>query len=99
MPLGTYVRSRLLGTTLARGARRRCTVESAGLGQILGLLGRSGLSSGLADLGTAARFGAINLTPEIASQIASACADIREVRRLLFRALGLSAGVPHDPEG
>lgn len=90
IPLGTYVRSRLLWTALPRRARHG-GVDASLLGKILGLLGRSGLPSGLADLGAAARLGAIELTPDIEAQITSACADIREVRRLLFRSLGLSA--------
>ena len=92
IPLGTFVRSRLLGTALPRGARRRGTADSARLSQILGLLGRSGLSSGLADLGVAARSGTIALTAELEAQIIAACADIQEVRRLLLCAIGLPLG-------
>jgi hypothetical protein len=93
MPVGTYVRHQLLQTAAPRRGKRGPVANTAALGQILGLLGKSSVCKGLADLASAARSGSIALTPEIEAQIVSACEDVRKIRRLLLSALGFPAEV------
>ncbi len=46
------------------------------------------MQKALVDLASAARSGALALTPEIEAQIISACEDVCKIRRLLLGALG-----------
>ena len=86
--LGTYVRARLLDNA----ARRRASAsvqDPAALSQILGKLGRLQLANSLSDLATAARVGAIAVTPELEQELRTVCRDVRDIRDNLVRALGL----------
>ena len=89
-PVGSFVREKLLDTVAPRKATRRPASDTAMLGKILATLGRSGLSTSLADLGAAARLGTIVITPETEASILAVCADIQEVKRMLVRGLGLA---------
>jgi hypothetical protein len=91
-PLGTYVRLQLLGSGEPRRVQRSPRANTAVLGQILAILGKSSVCKSLAELASAARCGALILTPEIEAALVSACEDVRKVRDLLMGALGLSAG-------
>ena len=91
VPLGTHIRSQLLGAPVAK-ASRRVRPDTAVLGQILANLGRSRLSMGVADLAASARTGTIVLTPEMEAQIAVLSREVVEIRQLLMRALGPAKG-------
>lgn len=86
--LGTYVRARLLD---GASPRRSSTPkrETAIFSQILGMLGRLQLASNLSDLSTAARIGAVAMTPDLEQELRSACRDLRAIRTMLMQALSL----------
>lgn len=89
-PLSAYLRERLLDDAARRkgGASKR---DRAALSQILGRLGQHGLANSLSDIAAAARIGAIALTPDLEQELRSACHDVRDMRTMLIRALGLKA--------
>lgn len=88
-PLGSYIKEMVLGGQF-RSARRPAPVrDAAPLGQILGLLGRSHLSSNLNQITKAANLGALPVTAEVEADLRQACADVFAMRRLLMVALGL----------
>lgn len=61
------------------------------LARILAELGRSDLSRSMAEFAESARLGVLPLTPDVLAEIHSACAHIRDLRRILIGALGLRA--------
>lgn len=93
MPLGTFIREKLLGGDLTpRRTRGRNPVKDhAALAKVLGALGQSRLSSNLNQLAKAAHVGALPVTPEIEEQLTQACAEIRGLRSELMKALGYAA--------
>lgn len=90
IPLGTFVRAHLLGEQPKRRTARKPVGDTVTLGKILAAMGRSGLASSLTDLATAARLGTVALTPELEAAVEAACAEVRDIRRLLLRALGMA---------
>lgn len=92
-PLGTYIRSLILDGPPRRTRTRRPAADRVAMGRLLALMGRSRFGPGLADLAAAVRLGTVDLTPELQAQVEVACADIREVRTLLLRAMSLPSGV------
>jgi hypothetical protein len=94
VPLGTFVRARLLGERPTRRTARRPIGDTVTLGKILAAMGQSGLASSLTDLATAARLGTIALTPELEAALEAAFAEVRDIRRLLLRALGMAVESP-----
>lgn len=95
VPLGPYIRAKVLGEAPAVGLRRSgLPVEDRkALAQALALLGQSRIASNLNQLAHAAHIGALAIDPEIERDLAEAVALVRELRRLLLAALGLK------PEG
>ena len=90
MPLGAYIRSRLLqDAETQRRSRRQPVKDDKALGRLLGELGKARLSSNLNQLAKAANVGALPLTPETEQAIAEACRDVRWMRDTLISALGL----------
>ena len=89
VPLGVHIRARLLDQPIAK-ASRRSKPDSVALGRILAMLGRSRLSTGVADLAAAARTGALILSPEMEAQVAALSREVAEIRRLLMQSLGLA---------
>lgn len=94
-PLGAHIRKKLLGDGESRRkpTRGKPPVDYALLGQILGLLGKSELASNLCLMAVAARSGSLMVTDEIEAELKSACADIREIRFNLIKALGVKPEV------
>jgi hypothetical protein len=90
LPLGTYIKEKLLSH---RPVRLRTTCipieDRSALAQSLALLGRSRLASNLNQLARAANIGALVLTPELEAQLRTAFDDVRFMRSLLMKALGL----------
>ena len=59
------------------------------LGQLLGLLGTSGIASSIGELAEEARSGSLQVTPETQAALMSACSDISAMKASLLAALGL----------
>lgn len=90
-PLGSYIRSRLLGDDAAKRRKaRRPRLDDKTAARLLGELGRSQLAASLNHLARAAQSGSLPLTPETEAALIKACADIREMRDGLMNAIGLS---------
>lgn len=90
-PLGTYIRDELLGDfqTTRKKVQPTPTTDYELLGRIVGLLGKSELAANLCVLATAAESGALYVDEETKTEIFSARADIRDMRLLLLKGLGL----------
>lgn len=92
--LGTFIRDAILNGKAAprrRGRNRHPVKDREALGRLLGALGQSCLASNLRQLARAANTGSLPVTPETEANLRQACADVRQLRRDLIRALGLSA--------
>ena len=94
LPLGTYIRGRLLADRAeARRHRLRAPLkDQEALARALGIIGQSGLSENLKQIASAAKIGALPISPETEQDILRACADIQVMRIALLRALGLRGG-------
>lgn len=94
MPLGAYIRSRLLGAEQhqPRRAGRVPKHDHAALGQALGELGRSRLANNLNQLAKAVNTGSLPVTPDTEKEIRDACAAVQRMRAELLRALGFVQG-------
>jgi hypothetical protein len=89
LPLGAYVRSKVLGEKGApRKRRRRPVKDDAALGRLLALLGRAKLANNLNQLAHAANSGSLLVTGETEKALREACAEVAYMRRELLRALG-----------
>jgi hypothetical protein len=89
-PLGRYIRAKLLGDDQTpRKAGRAPTIDYALLGQMLGMLGKTEQVSCLFLLLAAAKNERVAIGEAERQALDEACADIREMRALLIRALGL----------
>jgi hypothetical protein len=90
LPLGTYIKEKLLSDRPVRLRTTGISIEDrSALAQSLALLGRSRLASNLNQLARAANIGALVLTPELEAQLRTALDDVRFMRSLLMKALGL----------
>lgn len=89
MPLGAFIRSRLLdGASEPRRARRRPLKDEAALARLLGELGNARLANNLNQLAKAANTGSLPVTQETLQAILTACQDVRTMRACLLAALG-----------
>lgn len=91
VPIGAYVRQRLLGESQQRRlVRSRVVVrDQVAIAGLLAELGQSRLASNLNQLAKAANIGALPVTPDTEKELVDACANVREMRDALMRALGL----------
>lgn len=91
LPLGEYIRDRVFDEThVKRRNRNKHPVKDHRLlSQLLGELGRSRLANNLNQLAKAANCGLLNVTPEVKTSLLNACADIRHIRMVLMKSLGL----------
>lgn len=89
-PLGQYIKAKLLGSVVVERKRRKALSiqDREALAQALALLGRSHLSSNLAQIAQAMNTGIWPITPETEAELLAALQDVRLMRRLLFSALG-----------
>lgn len=88
--LGSYIRGQLLGEAeIPRKATRAPSLDRVALAQILGLLGKSEQVSCLFLLLAAAEGQRVSMADEHSTALQDACADVREMRRLLIEGLGL----------
>ena len=89
-PLGTYIRSELLGGAEApRKATRKPPIDSVLLGQVLGMLGKSDQVACLFLLLAAAESEHVSMAETERKVLHEACANVREMRTVLIKALGL----------
>lgn len=89
-PLGTYIRDRLLGDQAAgRTVVRSPSTDYGMLGKVLAALGPSDLATSICMMAKLAERGALLVDDDCATSLQNACADIRAMRLLLVRALGL----------
>ncbi len=92
MPLGAYIRSRLLdhpaGDRRPRKAKRPVKDHQA-LASVLGELGKSRIANNLNQLAKAANSGSLLLTSETEKSLQEACAGVQWLRSTLMQALGL----------
>ncbi|WP_223479031.1 hypothetical protein [Oricola indica] len=91
-PLGAYIKAKALGSAPLRMRRSGLSVQDRkALAQALALLGRSRLSNNLNQLAYLGNIGSLPMTPETEAELQTALHDVRDIRRLLIRALGLKA--------
>lgn len=90
-PLGAYLRQRALGEQEEprRKTRAKPPLDAALLGRMLGLLGKSDQVKCLFLLLAAAETEQMKLRTEERAALVDACANVRDVRELLIKALGL----------
>ena len=90
MPLGAFIRQRLLGDGAAPRKRKGNSPvkDKAALARVLGALGQSRLSSNLNQIAKAVNTGSLPVTPETEADLKAACHEIAALRADLLRALG-----------
>ncbi len=91
MSLSGYARTQILAEqTTPRRTRGKAPVKDhIALAQILSYIGQLRWASNLNQLAKATNQGLLILTPEIKAVILEACADIRMIKNMLMKALGL----------
>lgn len=88
--ISAYVRDKALGEDAApRRKTRTATADYEMLGKVLGALGQSRLSQNMNQLAKQANMGALDVTPDVTTDLCNACEDIRLMREALIFALGL----------
>lgn len=90
LPLGAYIRERLLGDDTAPRTRRGNSPvkDKEALGRVMGALGAARLSANLNQLAKAVNTGSLPVTPETEAELQEACRKIADMRADLLRALG-----------
>jgi len=90
LPLGAYIRERLLGDDAAPRTRRGNSPvkDKEALGRVMGALGAARLSANLNQLAKAVNTGSLPVTPETEAELHEACCKIADMRADLLRALG-----------
>ena len=95
VPLGTYLKAKVLGDAAIRIRRAGIAIEDKkALGQALALLGKSALVKNLSVMAEAASSGSLPVTPETEAEIVQAARDVSALRYLLLLALGLKEAAP-----
>lgn len=89
-PLGTYIRSRILGEhAQKRRKTRKPSPDHKKLALILSELGSSRLASNMNQLARAANIGVIDTSDQVIDELQQACQAISDMREMLIAALGL----------
>ncbi len=91
---GEYVRHQLFGAdrTIRRTRGRNPVADQEALGQIISALGRTRAGSNLNQLAKSANGGYLVLDDDTRAALLEACADFRQMRDLLLKALGVRDG-------
>lgn len=90
-PISRFIRE----LSLEKAAGQRKSVKSApvkdhrALAEVLAKLGASRRASNLNQLARAANTGSLPVTPETESALQAACQDIRAIKHMLMKALGI----------
>ena len=95
MPLGAYIRSRLLDQPPRR--KRLSQIDQDSLLRVLGQLGQSRIANNLNQLAKLANLGTLPVTPETEAELREACAAVLVMREELLMALG--RGIYRDEPG
>ena len=97
MPMGAFIKSRLFGSSCKpRHTRGKAPVKDhKALAELLACLGASRLSNNLNQLAKSANSGTLYFDYDTKRDIARACDDIRTMRLLLMRALGMRIDDKH----
>jgi hypothetical protein len=100
VPLGAYIKAVLFKQELPKVQRRgtKPVADHAELARLLALLGASRLSSNVNQLAKAVHSGSLPVTPDTEAELNQACIDIREMRHMLVRALGLKDLERQEPQ-
>ena len=69
--------------------RRKPELDEMLVAKLLGALGQSRLASNMNQIAKGANLGTLPVTPELEEELFEACSDIRDMRQMLMRALGL----------
>jgi len=72
-----------------RTRNRSCVKDHKALGRVLGLLGMSRIGETFKQLAKLTQNGLLFVSPELETAILEACADIREMKTHLVKALGV----------
>lgn len=93
MPLGAFLRSLIFEEDLLKKRRRKHRKSSVKDHQVLARLqaelGQSRLASNLNQLAKAANCGSLEVSPDTEKALLSACADVRAMRQMLMKGLGI----------
>ena len=80
-----YIRRCLFGVTPTQAKQ----VQSKELAQVIGMLGHWDAAKNLQEINTALQAGTLMVTPAIVNHLSMAAKDLREMRELLIKAIGL----------
>lgn len=91
MPLASYIKSLIFAEDAAvyRKRRKGPVADTKALADVLACLGSSRIANNLNQLAKAANIGDLYFDDETKRLLARACEDVRAMRGLLMRALGL----------
>lgn len=90
MPLGAYIRERLLSASPIPQRRYQFPVKDRqSLIKALGLLGQSRLANNVNQLAKAANLGTLPVSPETEAELQEAARDIALIRDSLLKAIGM----------
>lgn len=92
VPLGGYIKAKVLGTAPLKSRRTGLAVEDRqALSKALALLGKSRLSQNLNQIAHAVNIGVLPVTPETEEDLRASLQAVQDMRSLLMRALGFAA--------
>lgn len=92
-PLAAYIKSLLFANGPPPRARTRAPVkDTQALAELLACLGASRIPNNLNQLAKAANSGSLHFDWQTKAAISAACEDIRAMRQLLMKALGMKLG-------
>lgn len=98
MSMAAYIRLSLFGEGEIPPHRKPYTGKKTSpsseltmIGKMLGGLGQSEIASNLADIASAARIGALPVSPDVEDEIRLACTTLQDMRVRLIAALGVKA--------
>lgn len=95
LPLSAYIKAQLFGTAPGSYARR-VPAEQSLLAQVLGKLGQAELAASLSRLSRASELGNLYVDELTAQRLREACADVRDMQRLLMQALRVPLPTPRE---
>ncbi|MDZ7601378.1 MAG: hypothetical protein U1A06_08410 [Hoeflea sp.] len=91
-PLGAYLKAKALGAPLRLRRSGHSIEDRQALAQALALLGNGNLANSLSEIAHAVSIGVLPVTPETETALCEALQVVRDLRRLLVRALGMQEG-------
>lgn len=97
LPLSAYIKSVVFSedAPIYRQRRKAAEVDQKLLAEVLACIGASRISNNLNQLAKAVNQGALYVDDDVASDIVSACNDVRAMRLLLMQALGMQVEDHH----